>query len=88
MLGAALGFGSGFGADGHGRRYSAEPETGKGKPKYEKDVLTLFIVARDSNKIDQAVKRIDDFIQDEYYSEVKRYIPILSPFLAFSVKAS
>ena len=50
---------------------------GSGSPKEStkgKDgkSLEIFIVAREERSIDKAVKSIEEFIKDEFYSEVKR----------------
>ncbi|XP_072024947.1 protein mono-ADP-ribosyltransferase PARP14-like [Amphiura filiformis] len=68
MVGAVLKYATGSGA-GPGKKDDAEHDIRKKKPKEEQDVLILLIVARDASKIDKAVKRIEEYIQDEYYSE-------------------
>ena len=68
MLGAAWKYATGGGSD----RKDTKKHTAKtGGGRQEVSSITLYIVAIDEHKIKQAIKSIDDFINDEFYSEVK-----------------
>ncbi len=66
---AALGYargGSGSGTPGGAKT------SGPSNPlsKVMKDSITLYIVADDKRKLDEAVKKIEEYIADEFHSEV------------------
>ena len=70
MLGAAWKYATGSGSDRKDNKGRAA-KTEDGGRKVESSI-TLYIVAMDDHKIKRAVKSIDDFINEEFYSEVNK----------------
>ena len=67
MLGAAWKYATGSRS---GRNEDKRREAKAGEDGHEVSSITLYIVAMDKHKIDQAVRNIEEFIKDEFYSEV------------------
>ena len=46
----------------------------KAEPKPVKDTITIYIVADDSRKLDKAVHLIQEYIDEEFHSEVNNFL--------------